>query len=796
MSAFLTAVILAGCSDELTYIPGEPDETDNYGVYFPAQTAATEIELESGSRPQITYKVKRTNINDEITVPVVVTPSEKNIFIVEPIHFAAGENETSFTVYFPEAKIGTEYTCALRIEDPRYISIYGSRQTGLSFSVLRADWKLLGKGRWRDDVISSLYSPLPNPNAEIDVTIYERTDKKGYYRMEAYTPDLMEALFEVRAGTEGKRTIIDATDPEKVWIPKQSTGVTIIADDGYITIASYVDKQFSIDASDSQYGTLSNGVITFPVQSIMCNLSKYMAADEWARGNVSGLQRIMLPGARLSDYSVTLTSSDAENGVVKIAALFGEDTRKMRYSIFKGVLDAGQVSLNAQEMHEKQLFEAEISESGTFDVRIEPEAGTTTATGMYTLVGCIYGEDDKTMQEYASVSFGYISAGDEKPVVFTYGLEATNELAGQGVTSDNAVKFYAYGEAITQVEYGLYRTDKIAGKNPETLLAESGKVFTAEELEQVNQKSFRTMLTGLNGDSDYTLILRVHNGYTSKLMSATHRTTGQFNPAMEDYTAKDFIATQPTREQLKTTTWNYYRTDLREMVPTRKYVGKVTISDSETGSYLALSGFLGLKFDKEGEGKVNVQFTNGFMAINVDKGSYGTVDGQHVFLEALTEEDNYSYTGQGLMVGGAVAEGYIFFVPNPDHISVSGLTFSSILIKKGAAYVARMTDMLLVDAEKDITKLPAEVTTQAVRLKELVEKCREPKNCVELRGFDRLKALVQEEPEVLNLAKGMIPAGAPTAQIVHAKVEFIPATRNSASANPARCGQTERLVFR
>lgn len=792
--ALVGSALCAGCSDDLDYTPGAPDEENTYGVYFPAQRTSTELELEPSARTQITYTVKRTSVRDAITVPVVVQASEQRIFIVEPIRFAEGEDQTTVTVYFPEAKIGTEYTCSITVEDPHYKSFYESRQTGISFSVLRAGWKLLGKGMWRDDILSSTYN-VPYPYGEVEVSVWEREDKPGYYRVDAFTPDLLYALFGVRASTEGKKTVIDATDKEKVWIPKQSTGVTVAQDDGFITIASYVDRQFSIDASDSQYGTLRDGVITFPAQSILVNLSKYMSADEWANGNTSGKQRLVLPGAHVYDYSATLTKSEPADGVVKIGVTMGSDAKRMTYKFFEGALDEGQVGLNAQELDGKAADGKEIFEtaqSGTLNVRL-PQ------TGIYTLVGCVYGEGDTAMREYAFVSFGYVAEGDERPVLLSFGLEGSNELAGQGITTDNAVKFYAYGEGITSLEFGLFRTDRIKGQSPEELLSAGGREFTSEQLAAVNGKSFRTMLTGLNGDSDYTLVVRAGNDYVSSVWTKTHKTTGKFNPAMESYTYADFIDKQPTQDYLCATTWNYYATNLLEENPVRRRMGNVAIGKDASSGLLALDGFIGLPFDKEGEGRVLAQFNGGLMALNVDKNAYGTSEGQSVYLGIVAEEEPaYSYSGQGLMLGGAVAEGYVFFVANPEVVASNQLTFSSILVKKGSKFVSRLAEMMLVDASKDITPSAAVPAAPAALLERLAVEYAGPCNCVELRGLPRLEALLAEEPAPLNLARGFVPAEAPALRSVAAGVTFesgvVPASDVAGTAQ-RRSGMAQRRTL-
>lgn len=202
--ALLATFALAGCSDDPTYTPGSEEDPDNYGVYFPTQTSPTEVEVDPSEKAEVTYKVRRTKLTEAITVPVVITTSEEGIFEIDPIVFGPGESETEFKVTFDKAAEGTTYTCDIRIEDPHYISLYGPKDTGLSFSVIRAGWELVKsedgtatKGKWRDEVISNLYSLNTsgfNPYPEIEMEIYQRTDIPGYYRMKVYGNDLITAL--------------------------------------------------------------------------------------------------------------------------------------------------------------------------------------------------------------------------------------------------------------------------------------------------------------------------------------------------------------------------------------------------------------------------------------------------------------------------------------------------------------------------------------------------------------------------------------------------------------------------
>lgn len=432
----LALLVLAGCEDDVNYTQGTAENPDCYGVYFPKKQATrTDLEFEPGTQTEATYTVKRRNTVDPIVVPVVVKSNVEDIFVVEPIAFDAGEDETTFTISFPKAQMGTTYTCDINIEDPRYASIYGADKVNLSISLVLAKWELVTdektgetKGRYRDDILgnfASIDNPNANPNPEIELEIYERSDKKGYYRMKAYTPELMNIFAGGQVNHENRNvwTYVDASDPNKVYYPYQSTGLTLFADMGEWYIASQTPENFAMDESAGQYGTLKNGVITFPAQGIVLEPSEGEYAGKFFYANANGLQRIMLPGARVYDYSVALTKSEPADGVVEIGATLSEDTREFRYAIFTGNLSDGEASLKAQEIADGKIA-AEliktITASGTISVQ-DLEGGT----GKYTLVGCIYGSDEEAnpeggetasqnlkMQGYASISFGYIAKGD------------------------------------------------------------------------------------------------------------------------------------------------------------------------------------------------------------------------------------------------------------------------------------------------------------------------------------------------------------------------------------------------
>ena len=145
----VVAVMLAtSCAKDSTATPEGGDVADCYNVYFPEQDNLGSVELtaEESLPKTFTYTACRTNENDDITVPVVLTNNTDDVFVVSPIHFADGEKSTTFTVTLTDkAALGIEYLLKLNIEDtkyaPRYTSLNPTKYNPqLAVEVMRAHW--------------------------------------------------------------------------------------------------------------------------------------------------------------------------------------------------------------------------------------------------------------------------------------------------------------------------------------------------------------------------------------------------------------------------------------------------------------------------------------------------------------------------------------------------------------------------------------------------------------------------------------------------------------------------------
>ena len=103
--ALTATFVLASCSDDIKYTPGEGEDTDCYGVYFPSQENAGDQELDPAEPTTLTFTAMRKNYNDAITVPVEVSSTQDGLFTVSEIKFEAGQEATTFSVEIGRAHV-------------------------------------------------------------------------------------------------------------------------------------------------------------------------------------------------------------------------------------------------------------------------------------------------------------------------------------------------------------------------------------------------------------------------------------------------------------------------------------------------------------------------------------------------------------------------------------------------------------------------------------------------------------------------------------------------------------------
>ena len=291
------------CKDEDDQRPIIPVEGPQ--VFFSSELPET-IEL-SKSTNSFSIPVTRVDSVGALTVPVTVTLPDGSIFTApKSVTFADGQKTTNLVIsYDPNAIVYGDYTdITVQIGDENVTTPYGN--SAFTFSAGATAWVSMGMATFRDDLVAGTYGADP---ITYDVEIQKNIVEEGIYRLvnpygSAY-PYNDPGDWDT---TKDYYMVIDATDPDYVWVPAFETGINW--GDGPMSIGSfvqlYLDNNNTLDVIKANkpelFGQLKDGVISFPEPKSF--LAGFDGAYDSYYSNNRGLTAIALPGARIADYSI------------------------------------------------------------------------------------------------------------------------------------------------------------------------------------------------------------------------------------------------------------------------------------------------------------------------------------------------------------------------------------------------------------------------------------------------------------------------------------------------------------
>lgn len=587
MTAMLS-LVMASCVEEQLYQPGELDNENCYGVYFPAQKGLGDLQIEPDDPTTLSFIVRRTNSRGKIHVPVTIKANYP-IFTSDEIVFEDGSPVSTVVVHFPSAKIATTYECTLVLEGDEYVSKYSSNPTHISFSVTRVKWNdVVGPngettGRWRDGIFPEWFA-VTNPNLERSIVLQERDDMPGFYRTyDVYNADYLGNMFASNVSSlcvAKNYTYINATNPDKVWIPTFETGVIMHPTYGMMSVGSYVvenDKDFDASIA-SVYGTLREGVIEFPYGALQMKLEMM----GWYQTNSSGLHRIILPGYRAKEYSVEVEAGVSDQyGNLPVNVTLGSDITQVKLAVFEGTLTESAALEKAEYIiagNAAQTGEViTVSKSTSVDYSFD-------ATGMYTVVAVGF-DIAGNSQTTESVSFGYLKAGDDSnKVILSSGLICSDKYAADGLTSKNSLEIYISGKNIQRLHAGLYSKEKWEGNEESVKKEIAQSQMTKSSLDQVNSSGLFLKQGYLVPGTEYVLVLKAYNGYREEFFVSEARTGGEWDPRLADYDISDVDMNKiPLNKDGYYGTYHYYA--LEGDMYSRAYLGDVTVSEDFPADY-------------------------------------------------------------------------------------------------------------------------------------------------------------------------------------------------------------------
>lgn len=313
--AYVLSFSLGACTDEYEYskasIEGEQ-------VYF-SNKLSSHIEL-SKSESSIKVPVNRIGKEGSLVVDLNVTTADNNkVNVPTSVAFADGEDVAYLSVSYDPATIDYGHTedITISIKDESYTTPYGG--SSYTFSVGLSEWETLGtSGFYREGVLSSFYG---TDVLTYKVEIQENINTPGIYRVvtpygpgtDFYSRYVTSAEPEFAwTGETNTSMIINATDPEHVYISGEFYAGTDdgMADRGYgkMHLFSVVEDEIKsegslqavIDKEPELFGTLQDGIITFPQIGLYVNFDRSLEPLGWL--NTSNLA-VALPGYEFTDYT-------------------------------------------------------------------------------------------------------------------------------------------------------------------------------------------------------------------------------------------------------------------------------------------------------------------------------------------------------------------------------------------------------------------------------------------------------------------------------------------------------------
>lgn len=588
---FLTALVavaalFTACTKDQDWSAGE--QVTGAQVYF-ADGVATNVTVEAETS-SFEVTVMRGNVDEATTVPLKVAVSAANVDEeADPINYAelftvpanvsfgAGKDSAKFTVSFDRASLedGQTYTLTFSINDAGAVTPYGyDKQTWTL--VVPEPMVLLGTGYWTDGIEAAMFG-IETPTYPVEV--WENLKNPGWlYLKDLYTFAYVDALInnwgmseedveELKATWEADTyVLINIADPTQVYIPYQEVGNVI--GNGATQIGSVKDV----------YGTLENGIITFPVEGLVWG-------DEHNGGpyysNPDGLTTLYMPGTPMTDFSLELAYGGfrvAEDNatVYPIArAAYGADVAEIQYAFVAGditkdveALTAALAGIEDGSVVSNKVpvtIAGEDEETGEPILEMTLESVEGAEPGVFTVIAIPYSADGEAQYgDLAFTSFYVQGVGATETPEVDFTAEALPftvlfPYEQYGISDANGLAWYAEGSEIKTLVIGLW-----ADADIEAILAEG---FTIEDIAAAGEAKDPTQLNengyagggyiDLDPETGYTFVFYVENIYGNTAIVTASGTTAA------DAAASKLTWNTPNVDMSKASVKSYSRISLK-----------------------------------------------------------------------------------------------------------------------------------------------------------------------------------------------------------------------------------------
>ena len=510
---------LTACTTE-EYVPATPPTGAQ--VYISADNPST-VTL---NRQSESFSLSVLRVDDSADASYVVEVTDtNNVFFSQDvtdveISFAKGEKESKLVIAVNQDNLvdGESYALDFRIRDEKATTAYGLSAFSM-LAVLPEPYVLLGTATLHEDLLTTFFEVETGKAWECEV--YENANVPGMlYFKNAFTSEYPNNEPGDYVTTD-KYFMVNVKNHDKVYIPYQGLGM----DWGYgeFGVVSLISAYF--EGAADNWGTLKDGVITFPQKGILIQMADYKDGGFYT-SNGSGAFVIHLPGAILTDYSVEASYSgmfvDPEGNaepVIDIAA--GDDVAAVNYLIISQDQDV-YAALEGIVAEADSVQTVEIVDNAA---RIQPAL----EPGLYYMVYCPVDAEGELQTDDAGVlDFYFPGASAEKPEVEA-ALQALDIdkvfsesiISKYGLANYNSFAFVIGGKDIKSVRTLMAETAVIEGAAAEEgltfemLCAKYGEDDTEAVSAIEADGYYANGYLELSPETSYTMVVNIENVYGS-----------------------------------------------------------------------------------------------------------------------------------------------------------------------------------------------------------------------------------------------------------------------------------------
>lgn len=533
MGIVAVAGLLSACTSSDDFEPGPKDSGAQ--VYFP-NTIPSEFNV-GDDESSVTIPVRRVVTDAAMTVNILASieqGQEGILNIPSSVSFEAGSDLANLVITFDRSALvdGTEYKASLLLNDEQNLTQYGNNM--IDITIIPWPWEELGTGKYRDGWLCGLFE---GNLVELDVTIHKHKSQEGVYMVEemfgwTFMTEFFGATQSQLSGQFSytpTNITIDCSDPANVKIAKQYTGIT----EG---VHNYGD--FLIESAAP--GTFVNGVITFPEDGINAYMTGYSSNP--LPTNPDGTFRIMLPGAEITDYTLTaayggmLVNSDNTSASAVIDFTYGADVTGINYVIAEGDVETSAATLAAQIANgtAENILSVEEFTAGAGSVSVKADL---TTPGFYTVVALPLDKENKPLESNAAAASFYfpgMDGGDipDCDVEAMMGSVSENKPdALEKNPDESSLYFKISGSELKTLHLLAMSTSNIEtlvaqGASYEEIIASYGQDFSSIAVPTINETGYyENIWINLNENTSYTMLVQATNIYGRSKVLAVEKST-------------------------------------------------------------------------------------------------------------------------------------------------------------------------------------------------------------------------------------------------------------------------------